>query len=353
MAISGSVVAAVTAASASIAIGGTVATTKYVLEREHMKHGDRKIEEERLEERRRDSRVNTLPQPDWINHDAHPQHPLKTVHWKEHTPFHCHGCEGNDRGHDSLVYRCDDCNFNLHRVCSLPIYKLEHSTPADCSSNQEGTAAVVICMERKEIETFAHQNRLHPVRDVYKNTEFRCRHCNTTGRGRRYRCEECDVDYHSVCAEHPTRLLSFLHPEHELELKTKPHKRDCDICGDHTRFINCRVYRCKNCKVYFHPGCCQLPQYLINLRLHDKPHYLQLKKMFADEKCDVCKKKCGKWRYYCEVCNVHIHAMCMLKGTVHGMYAGNKEPIFIASIQLASVCVRGGVALTTFILSGP
>lgn len=344
MAVTGSVVAS--SVASSVAIGGTVAATKYILEREHMKHGDRKIEEERLEERRRESRLNTLPLADWISHDAHPQHPLRSVYWNEHTPFHCHSCKGKVRGHDCWVYRCDGygCDFNLHRVCAQPIYKLEHSTQAACSSNQQGSAAVVICMERKEIETFAHDNRLHPVRDVYKNVEFRCRHCNTTGRGRRYRCEECNVDLHSVCAEHPTRLLSFLHPEHELELKTKHHLRDCDICGDQTRFQNCRVYRCKICKVYFHPGCCELPQYLINLRLHGKPHYLQLKKILADEKCDVCKKKCEKWRYHCEVCNVHIHTMCMLKGT--------EDDGITASIKLASTCVRGAVCLTTFILSG-
>ncbi|XP_021756845.1 uncharacterized protein LOC110721916 [Chenopodium quinoa] len=148
----------------------------------------------------------------------------------------------------------------------------------------------------------------HPLKEVYKNSKFECKCCKTESRGMRYRCDQCNFDTHLTCGTCLISISSFTHPKHTLQLMEKPnlpfHK--CNLCQN---YIKGMVYRCKKCSFFVHPVCSQLPEYLVK---HDKhpPHSLKLQLMLSS-KCDVCEKSCKHWRYFCEICDVHIHVGCL------------------------------------------
>ncbi|GAB4852885.1 hypothetical protein Ancab_017082 [Ancistrocladus abbreviatus] len=114
----------------------------------------------------------------------------------------------------------------LHKECA------QMKAPATLSPMMSPSREMPVMAEAKTVSTFAHQP--HPVSEMYSNSGYCCAYCNTIGYGRRYRCVECKVDMHLVCTENPTRLSTFMHPKHELALKTKPHSKKCDLCGHHT-----------------------------------------------------------------------------------------------------------------------
>lgn len=147
----------------------------------------------------------------------------------------------------------------------------------------------------------------HLLKEVYKNSKFECKSCRSEGRGMRFRCDQCDFDVHSTCGTCPVSLSSFTHP-HVLQLMEKPklpnHK--CNLCQ---KTIKGMVYRCKACEFFMHPVCSQLTEYLFRHAIHP-PHALRLQLM-ASSKCDVCDKSCKHWRYFCGICDVHIHVGCL------------------------------------------
>ncbi|KNA20402.1 hypothetical protein SOVF_053020 [Spinacia oleracea] len=155
----------------------------------------------------------------------------------------------------------------------------------------------------------------HPLKEVYKYAAFVCKSCNCEGEGSRYQCEKCNVNIHPTCGTCPDTISSFAHPQHVLQLMEKPklpfHK--CHLCQNHIKGV---VYRCKECGFFVHPVCSQLPEYLPNHTIHP-PHTLKLQLMVS-RKCDVCDKSCKRWRYVCEICNVHLHVGCLSgKSTSH------------------------------------
>ncbi|XP_021756846.1 diacylglycerol kinase theta-like [Chenopodium quinoa] len=167
----------------------------------------------------------------------------------------------------------------------------------------------------KQVANSCYQSKhtKHPLKEVFKNSKFECECCKIEGQGMRYRCHECNVDIHLSCETCPSSLPSFTHPNHTLQFMDKPklpiHK--CNLC---LQRIKGKVYRCKECRFFVHPMCSQFPEYLVEHDIHP-PHTLKLQLM-ASSKCDVCDKSCKHWRYFCEICDVHIHVGCLPgKGT--------------------------------------
>ncbi|GAB4852887.1 hypothetical protein Ancab_017084 [Ancistrocladus abbreviatus] len=304
MAVSGTVAAAVGLGAATAA--AVAAAGHYIHRREDLKAGDQEIEQERSREREIEKQMESCHVPArGIIHFTH-SHPLNEVCWSSNGL--CNSCDTTCLG---WGYQCDveSCNFKLHKECA------QMKAPVTLSPMMSPLGEMPVMAEAKTVSTFAHQP--HPVSEMYSNSGYCCNHCNTSGYGRRYRCVECKVDMHPVCTENPARLSTFMHPKHELALKTKPHSKKCDLCGHHTTGTSYRVYRCKECKFYLHPACSQLPQYLSH-GLH--PHFLVLKLMSHSSPCDApeCKHHCKKWRYHCSHCNVSIHVECILRSSLHG-----------------------------------
>ena len=154
----------------------------------------------------------------------------------------------------------------------------------------------------------------HNLKEVFKNSKFKCQVCKSKGVDTRYRCDLCKVDIHTLCETCPTFLSSFTHPEHKLLLMPKPnllHK--CHLCRG---FIHGKAYRCKECEFFLHPLCSQFPQLLSNHPKHP-PHPLRLQSK-ESRKCDVCEEKCKQWRYCCEACDIHIHVGCLSRNKIGG-----------------------------------
>ncbi|XP_010687681.2 protein VACUOLELESS GAMETOPHYTES [Beta vulgaris subsp. vulgaris] len=147
----------------------------------------------------------------------------------------------------------------------------------------------------------------HPLKEVYKNSKFECKICKCNGKEMRFRCDQCDFNIHSACATCPVSLSSFTHPEHAVELMERPNlAHKCHLCQ---KPITGMVYRCKLCKFFMHPVCSEFPEFLFKHVMHP-PHTLKLQLM-ESSKCDVCDKSCKHWRYFCGICDVHIHVGCL------------------------------------------
>lgn len=284
-----------------------VGAVTHFFEREKMKKRDEEIEEERNREREIELKnTNCKDEDDIINHFSH-RHPLHKSYSTK--PVRCNSCYVTTP--HGWAYTCEaaDCTYSLHKVCSGGPVALRPSIDPAAGNIAPGQL----------ITTFAHLPE-HPVKDVYSNAEFLCGHCYTSGKGRRYKCDGCDVSLHPVCAKNPTRLSTFMHPQHELELRTKKHFKDCNICGHSLKAgekaFNLRVYGCKDCNFLVHPVCSQLPQYLVH-DLHpmtDPLHPLQLKLTTSKTKCD--RANCGSdctpgWHYVCSICSVSFHIQCI------------------------------------------
>ena len=163
-------------------------------ERRVMKLNDKEIEKERTRERELESETaDDNPPKEIIEHFSHP-HPL-TYTSADYARFCCSICMRTGHG---KRYHCTECKFDLHRTCAKsPLTWLWH-IPAD---NIEPFSS----HQREVINTtFAHP--VHPVTMEFNKQSFRCDHCNTPGKGSRFVCHTCDVEFHQVCAKNPTRL---------------------------------------------------------------------------------------------------------------------------------------------------
>ncbi|XP_021750801.1 uncharacterized protein LOC110716478 [Chenopodium quinoa] len=273
--------------------------------RSQMKLKDREIKEERVRERELEKKTSQDNlQTEITEHFTHP-HPL-TYTESEYKQYRCNSCTGYGKG---KRYRCAQCNFDLHKVCAQsPIVWLLHKMPSE-EIERFG-------IHHDTIETFAHPQ--HSMTSEYKQKLFRCDHCKNVGDGLRYYCEACNVTLHQVCAEQPTRLISHLHPQHELELKLRPHFKYCELCGTKGSDRNNLVYTCKDCEFFMHPECSQLPLYLLH-PLHS-PHPLVLQRSCSDYRCSACSEwKTYGSKYSCTQCGLDFDHTCILKKSVIGL----------------------------------
>ncbi|KAF8110637.1 hypothetical protein N665_0081s0067 [Sinapis alba] len=103
-------------------------------------------------------------------------------------------------------------------------------------------------------QRFTH---IHPLTKVNDSGGFICNGCKTHGSGTTYGCSSCDYDLHEYCAKCPLTLLSFLHPQHELQLVVNPPDHYCDLCQG---LVEGFYYRCEACDFDLHPLCTQKPK---------------------------------------------------------------------------------------------
>ncbi|KAL5987150.1 hypothetical protein ACLOJK_041146 [Asimina triloba] len=154
-----------------------------------------------------------------ITHFSHPQHKLRFEYTE--VPFRCDGCKEAGIG---SRYKCDICDFDLHRHCALPLpsSSLLHPFYAKCS----------------------FQFMARPPGDIP-------RYCNACGKdvgGFVYHCNSCGFDLHPCCANLP-RLLD------DGDVKLYLYKKVCASCHKCGRKGRSWSYR-STCKKYnLHVSC--------------------------------------------------------------------------------------------------
>ncbi|KAJ8459530.1 hypothetical protein OPV22_032456 [Ensete ventricosum] len=131
-------------------------------------------------------------------HPSHPQHRLK-VEYTE-TPFCCDGCKEAGIG---LKYKCDECEFDLHKACALAPPAITHSFYTKCDF------------------------RFH-VRPPGAATRV-CDACGKEVLGFVYHCARCGFDLHPCCANLPQRLDDG--DGHQFHLCLKLSGPACHRCG--------------------------------------------------------------------------------------------------------------------------
>ncbi|KAL8160557.1 hypothetical protein V2J09_002094 [Rumex salicifolius] len=183
-----------------------------------MKQGDEEIAAERQRQRKEEAMLQNQKRPQkWLQHFTHNCGKHKLL------------AEVNSASYTG------NCNVCYQPVCAKDLVSLStcsYSRAKDIHSSAPQTT----------IKTFAHRHKGHIVKDLYSNLNFNCRHCFTTGHGHRFYCDACDVHLHPVCATNPTKISSFMHPQHDLELKTRRHFSVCNICNNKEK-SNIRMYR--------------------------------------------------------------------------------------------------------------
>lgn len=131
-----------------------------------------------------------------IVHPSHPQHKLEIEYTQ--IPFRCNGCKEAGIG---LKYKCDKCDFDLHKACALAPSNLVHPFYKKC------------------------EFRFH-----YKPPGTASRMCDACGKdvvGFVYHCNRCGFDLHPCCANLPMTLEDG---ERNFYLSLKMSSA-CHLCG--------------------------------------------------------------------------------------------------------------------------
>ncbi|KAG2332570.1 hypothetical protein Bca52824_003750 [Brassica carinata] len=161
-----------------------------------------------------------------------------------------------------------------------------------------------------------HFTHIHPLTKVDGYGEFTCGGCKTYGFGKTYRCSWCDYNLHEHCATCPPTILSFMHPQHELQQvfrgpeQTHHEKRMCDICDEPVEGL---FYQCHPCGFDVHPLCTRLPQHVRHVP--HSVHLLELSRWGASSTCMVCSGPIRSWRYRCGPCGLDVHMECRCYGS--------------------------------------
>lgn len=272
-----------------ITLAAASAASDYLEERNRLKKRDEEIKAESY----RELQAPGFTVPNEVTHLLHDQHPLAL---QEGGPaFVCDACT-KDGPSETPRYNCKikDCNFIVHTACGV---------------SDQGSASWKT--EKLKIPKSAHEHSI--LKFVQGSSGFTCSHCNNEGTSEdRYSCEDdsCSKKIHPICAHNPSVLISFLHPNHVLQLKTRHHLQWCAICG-HRGKSNARVYTCEGCKFFVHPECAHCLQCYKHC---NHRHTLVFRKLPKRPKirCQVCGKKCKHWNYTCPQCEgVAIHRECI------------------------------------------
>lgn len=157
-----------------------------------------------------------------------------------------------------------------------------------------------------EQQVVQHLTHIHPLTKVDEYGVFKCNGCKTNGFGKTYRCAPCHYDLHDHCAICPSTLISFMHPQHALQLVLNGPEHICNICHG---LVEGFYYHCETCSFYVHPLCTQHHQ-LVSYVPHPD-HLLELSQCGASNTCMVCQGAILSWRYKCGPCMLDIHVECL------------------------------------------
>ncbi|XP_031479215.1 uncharacterized protein LOC116250028 [Nymphaea colorata] len=152
-----------------------------------------------------------------IIHSSHPQHRLK-FEYKE-VPFRCDGCKEAGIG---CRYKCELCDFDLHKCCAVPSQSISHPFYPKCNF---------------QFFTRPPGNGL--------------RYCNACGKdvlGFVYHCRLCGFDLHPCCYNLPHML-------DDGDVKLYLHKKVSSACHRCGRKGPSWSYRSACKKYHLHVSC--------------------------------------------------------------------------------------------------
>ncbi|KAF6162835.1 hypothetical protein GIB67_029104 [Kingdonia uniflora] len=129
-------------------------------------------------------------------HRSHPQHNLEFVN--NERPYKCDGCREIGFG---TRYRCEGCNFDLHKDCMLSTSSKDHPFYKKCDFK---------FLEQPPGESLRY-----------------CKACGSTIKGFMYHCSKYDRDLHPCCTNLPIKIkLNVV----ELRLSETDLSK-CGLCG--------------------------------------------------------------------------------------------------------------------------
>ncbi|XP_058069164.1 protein VACUOLELESS GAMETOPHYTES [Magnolia sinica] len=152
-----------------------------------------------------------------ITHFSHPQHKLRLEYIE--VPFRCDGCKEAGIG---SRYKCDHCDFDLHRHCALTTPSITHPFYTKCS--------------------FQFMAR------TPGDTPRFCNACEKDVGGFVYHCKLCGFDLHPCCANLPAML-------DDGEVKLYLYRKVCSSCHKCGRKGRSWSYRSKCKKYNLHVSC--------------------------------------------------------------------------------------------------
>ncbi|KAL3533823.1 hypothetical protein ACH5RR_007344 [Cinchona calisaya] len=128
-----------------------------------------------------------------------------------------------------------------------------------------------------------------------------------------YTCKECNIFLHKQCAELPRTIAHPGHEEHPMMLLWRSARFNCEACGTDEEQ---QSYICCTCSFWIHRSCALLPK--INYHKgHDHPlslaYCLPSEYQKYEIPCDICRKEkpVQNWVYYCAPCRYFVHLKCM------------------------------------------
>ncbi|KAL5850806.1 hypothetical protein ACOSQ4_008819 [Xanthoceras sorbifolium] len=166
----------------------------------------------------------------------------------------------------------------------------------------------------EQVESSFHPQ--HPLFPRITTSGYkRCRGCGERVEGIELRCQRCEYSFHVSCGKHTTPSIRLVVHEHNLFYVCHSPRRTgrCPKCGERCEGAR---YRCVQCNHNFHVECILPPE--LTHECHDHPLTLTnsvVPKCNPNEfRCDICEKE-GDLKhhvYHCEECCYIAHIECVL-----------------------------------------
>ncbi|XP_052173732.1 uncharacterized protein LOC127789028 isoform X2 [Diospyros lotus] len=167
--------------------------------------------------------------PPKIEHPSHLDHALTLSHFI----LDNHSCDVCDSSIDGFLYRCSDCDFDVHVRC----------------------ASIALHIQDRVDENYKiHQ---HPLIPIEVEAQVPCAACGREHKGKSYLCSTCGFWANQICASAPTTVDLHIHP-HPFTLFRSfrySHQKICIICNEEVKTASW-IYRCsEGCGDSVHVGC--------------------------------------------------------------------------------------------------
>ncbi|PPR99143.1 hypothetical protein GOBAR_AA21515 [Gossypium barbadense] len=223
-----------------------------------------------------------LDLPIEVNHLFHSQHPLVLQFNSQRLP--CQICKTTQpRG---LVYCCSPCEFTLHIACVERPTRINHPC-----------------------------HRHHPLILQLNLKSLLCQICRETqALSPAYYCSACKFGLHVKCVSPKPSIKGEIH-EHPFTLFWRQVQFICDACGTSG---DCISYICSPCGLIVHESCISLPPIIKRFPRHGHSisHTFILGQYeIKSWKCKICLEEVNSKHgcYCCSDCNYVVHANCAIK----------------------------------------
>ncbi|KAJ0865199.1 putative chromatin regulator PHD family [Helianthus annuus] len=213
----------------------------------------------------------------------------------------CACCEQKITYLHRFYYKCDKCDYSLHKLCQQIPKELQHAS-----------------------------HSAHSLTLFLEDSQGQCHMCKSTPRHMqlRYGCSKCMFSICLDCAIDDVQYHTIYHPSHQHPLipfcRHKQISTECDACGKEHRGV---FYECSTCFCFSaHNDCVFQPKRLLiqdgtrGRFSHTHPLVLTYSFPTMDQKakfyltCRVCDNSFFDrekfWVYKCQKCRYYAHADC-------------------------------------------